>query len=208
MTGRKVERPWLGAKLEAVTRDIAEALGLERVTGAVVARVQAASPAAQAGLKTGDVIVAVDGVEAADPRTVLYRLTTRGVGNRVRFEVLRQGRRTMLDVVLKGAPAPGRDDVRNLSGAHPFDGARVSNLLPGVADELGIDGDDGVAILSVRAGSVAAKLGFQPGDIIMQIGTEAVDTLLTLERLVAERQRLWQVAVKRAGRVLTLQVPG
>ncbi len=208
VTGRKVERPWLGAKLETVTRDIAEALGLERVTGAVIARVQAASPAAQAGLKAGDVIVAVDGVEAADPRTVLYRLTTRGVGNRVRFEVLRQGRKAMLDVVLKGAPAPGRDDVRNLSGAHPFDGARVSNLLPGVADELGIDAEDGVAVLSVRAGSVAAKLGFQLGDIIMQIGSEAVDTVLTLEGLIKERQRLWQVAVKRAGRVLTLQVPG
>ncbi len=208
ITGRKVERPWLGAKLETVTRDIAEALGLERVTGAVVARVQAGSPAAQAGLQAGDVIVSVDGVEAADPRTVLYRLTTRSMGNRVKFEVLRRGRKSVLDVVLRGAPQPGRDDVRNLIGAHPFEGARVSNILPGVADELGLDEEEGVVITAVRQGSTAASLGFQAGDIIVQVGRDMVDNVITLDRLVKDRQRLWQVAVKRGGRVLTLQVPG
>ena len=208
VTGRKVERPWLGAKLDAVTRDVADAVGLDRVSGAVVGRVQTGSPAAKAGLKPGDVIVSVDGIEAADTRTVLYRLTTRGVGNTARLDVLRQGRRLSTDVALTAAPAPGRDDVRNVSGQNPFDGARVGNILPGVADELGLDDEDGVVILGVRAGSVAANLGFQPGDVIVQVGRDAIDTVITLDRLVKDRQRLWQVAIKRAGRVLTMQVPG
>ena len=82
VTGRKLERPWLGAKLDAVTREIAEALGLTRVAGALVTRLYDNGPAAEAGLQAGDVIVGVDGHEVADARSVLYRLTTRGIGQR------------------------------------------------------------------------------------------------------------------------------
>ena len=76
-----------------VTREMAEALGLDRVAGALVTRVYDKGPAAEAGLQAGDVIVAVDGHEVPDARAVHYRLTTRGVGNRSRLEVVRKGQR-------------------------------------------------------------------------------------------------------------------
>ena len=82
VSGRKLERPWLGAKLESITREMAEQLKLERVAGAIVMRLQDKSPAAEAGLLAGDVIVAVDGHVVDDARAVHYRLTTRGIGNR------------------------------------------------------------------------------------------------------------------------------
>src|SRR6185503_13576466 len=97
---------------------------------------------AEAGIELGDVIVGVDGYEVADARTVQYRLTTRGVGNSARVDILRKDRAMTIEVLLRGAPPPGRDDVRNLAGQHPLDGARVSNILPGIADELGIDEQD------------------------------------------------------------------
>ena len=153
VAGRKLERPWLGAKLDAVTREMAEAMGLARVAGAIVARLYDKSPAAEAGMQAGDVIVAVDGHEVADARAVQYRLTTRGVGNRCRLDIVRKGRQLAVDVVLRAAPQAGKDDVRNLSGAHPFDGARVANILPGTADELGIEDQEGVVILQVRPNS-------------------------------------------------------
>ncbi len=208
LTGRKVERPWLGAKLEAVTRDIAEGLGLDRVVGAVVTRVSNTGPAATAGLQPGDVIVRVDGFEVADPRSVYYRLTTRGAGNTARLDVMRKGRPQAVNVALQPPPKAGRDDVRNLSGNHPFDGARVSNLLPGLAEEMGLDDGEGVVVLSVRQGAIAARLGFQPGDVILQIGQDTIASVADLEKAVGDRQRVWQVAVKRGGRVLKLQVPG
>src|SRR5690606_28729133 len=121
------------------TREMADALGLSRVAGAVVARVTDRGPAAQAGLEAGDVIVHVDGFEVADARAVQYRLTTRGVGATVRLDVIRKGQPQTVELPLVAAPEPGRDDVRNLAGRHPLDGARVSNILPAVADELGID---------------------------------------------------------------------
>jgi Do/DeqQ family serine protease len=208
VTGHKVERPWLGAKLDSVTRDIADGLKLDRVAGAIVARLYAKGAAADAGLQAGDVIVAVDGHEVADPRSVQYRLTTRGIGNRAKLDVVRKGRRLVLEVAVQTAPPAGKDDVRNLVGPHPFDGARVANILPGMADELGIEDEEGVVVLSVRADSTAARLGFRQGDVIAQVGREKVVTVNTLEGLLKQRQRLWQVVVKRGDQVLQLQVPG
>jgi Do/DeqQ family serine protease len=206
--GRKVERPWLGARLETVTRELAEGLGLDRVAGAVVARVSDSGPAAKAGLSAGDVIVHIDGFEVADARSAQYRLTTRGIGSTVKVDVLRKGKPHTVELALMAAPAPSKDDVRNLAGQHPLDGARVSNIVPGVADELGIDEAEGVVVLSVRRSSTAARYGFLPGDIIVQIGQEQVATVTDLERLLSARQRMWLVAVRRGDKVFNLQVPG
>jgi Do/DeqQ family serine protease len=208
VSGRKLERPWLGAKLDTLTRDMAEAVGLDRVAGALVARVHDKSPAVEAGLQVGDVIVGVDGHAVADARAVLYRLTTQGVGKRARLEVVRKGRRLAMDVALRAAPLPGKDDVRNLSGTHPFDGARVANILPGAGDEFGLDEQDGVVILSVRAGSTAARIGFRGGDVIVQVGSEKIGTVNELEGQLKERRRVWQVVVKRGNQLLQLQLPG
>ena len=111
VTGRKLQRPWLGAKLDAVTREMAEALGLPRVSGALVARLYEKSPAAQAGLQAGDVIVGVDGHEVTDARAVNYRLTTRGIGQRARLEVVRKGQRLAVEVALARSAA-GRQGRR------------------------------------------------------------------------------------------------
>jgi Do/DeqQ family serine protease len=208
VAGRKLERPWLGAKLETVTRDNAEALQLDRAVGAYVTRVYPASPAAQAGLLQGDVILGVDGVEAADARSIMYRLTTRGIGNTAELDVSRVGKRMAVNVTLRAPPKAGKDDVRNLAGDHPLDGARVSNLLPSVADELGLDQESGAVVLSVRKGSIAANLGFKAGDIVASIGSEQIDNVAKLEGLLKQRQKMWRMAVKRGGRTLQIQVPG
>jgi Do/DeqQ family serine protease len=208
LSGRKVEKPWLGARLEALTREVAEGLGLDRASGALVTRVWEKGPATEAGLQAGDVITAVDGVEVADARSVLYRLQTRGVGNRVRLDILRKTRPVTLTISLRGAPEPTADDMRDLKGVHPFDGARVSNLSPQLSDELGLEDQDGVVMVAVRTGSTAQRLGFQPGDVIVQVGREPIATVLDLERSVAQRQRTWTVGVKRGGRLVQLQVQG
>ena len=208
LSGKKLERPWLGAKLEGVTREIAEGLSLDRITGAVVTRVNNAGPAADAGLQPGDVILRVDGFEATDGRGVLYRLQTKGVGNTVSLDVMRNRKPVTLSLSLKPAPLPTKDDLRNLSGKHPLDGARVANLLPSVTDEFSIDDTTGAAIISVRQGSIAARYGFQPGDVIVTVGRQAIANVTDLESAIRERQRIWELSVRRGGQLLQLQVPG
>jgi Do/DeqQ family serine protease len=206
VTGRKLERPWLGAKLEAVTRELAEQLNLERVAGAVVLRVYDHSPAAEAGLQKGDVIVGVDGHSVDDTRALLYRLTTRGIGKRARLDVVRRGQRTTLEVALRAAPRLGKDDARELSGDHPFDGATVANIQPGVADDLGIEYQPGVVLLAVRPNSTAARLGFRAGDVVLQVGRERITSLGQLARVVSRSQSWWLVVVRRGDRVLRLEL--
>jgi S1-C subfamily serine protease len=207
LTGRKLQRPWLGARLETVTRELAEQLKLGRVAGALITRLQDKSPAAEAGLQAGDVIIGVDGHDVDDARAVHYRLTTRGIGNRAQLDVVRKGQTMNAEVALRAAPS-GALDARDLSGAHPFDGARVANIVPGTAEELGVEEEEGVVLLSVRPRSTAARLGFQPGDVIVQVGREQITSVAQLDGILKQRQRGWLVVVKRGDRVLQLQLSG
>lgn len=206
--GRKVVRPWLGAKLDPVTHDIAEALGLDRAVGAVITRVSVGGPAAAARLEPGDVILAVDGREVSDPRAVNYRLTTRGVGNAAELEVFRKGRRMKVQIVLRAAPKIGPDDIRNLAGQHPLDGARAASLSPAIADELGMEEGDGVVLVQIRSGSLAARLGFRPGDLILAVNDRKIGSVNELEDALRQRRRLWQITMRRGGQTVTLQFGG
>ena len=208
ISGRKVAKPWIGAKLVPVTRDIADALGIERAAGAVISRISPRSAAADAGLQVGDVITSVDGTAVDDPRALTYRLTTRGIGTTAKLSYVRKNRVGSTDLALRAAPDPAPGDVRNLSGNHPFDGARVSTITPALADELGLDEDQGVVLLSVRPGSIAANLGFAAGDIALSVGGVALDSVAILDAQLGRRQPVWQVEVKRQGRLLNLQIRG
>jgi serine protease Do len=91
---------------------------------------------------------------------------------------------------------------------HPFDGARVANILPAIADELGLEDQEGVVILSVQPNSKAARIGFQARDVIQQVGRAKVETVNELEGLLKERQQVWQIVVKRGNQTMRLQLGG
>src|SRR6266545_282633 len=129
-----VQRPWLGARLQAVTPEIADGLGLKRPAGALVASVTPASPAARAGLKTSDLITAVDGQAVEDPNAFDYRFATKALGGTARLGVLRAGKETTVPVVLEAAPDTPRDELV-IGQRSPFQGAKVGNLSPALADD-------------------------------------------------------------------------
>ena len=209
ISGEKIERPWLGGELSTVSRAIADGLGLNRVAGAIIARLYTNGPASQAGLRVGDIIVAVDGYEVADARAALYRLTTRGIGNTARLDVMRDGEKVKIDLPLRAAPKPSRGDIRNFSGHHPFDGARIANLIPAIIEDLNLnlDGDQGVAFLSVAPGSVAANIGFKRGDILLRLGNRKIRNLDELATELKKKTRLWLIVIRRGKRILRVEVP-
>ena len=136
--GSAVKRPWLGARLQAVTPEIAEGLGLKRPAGALVASVTAASPAARAGLKTSDLITAVDGQAIEDPNAFDYRFATKTLGGTARLVLLRAGKETTVAVALEAAPESPRDEIV-IEVRSPFQGAKIGNLSPALADDLRLD---------------------------------------------------------------------
>ena len=140
--GSAVKRPWLGAKLQALTPELSQrvrpqAAGGRRSSPASPTR----SPAARAGLKTGDVIVSVGGQAVDDPNAFDYRFTTHPLGGKVELGVVRGGRESKLAVALETAPESPRDEIL-IEARSPFLGAKVANLSPALADELRLDAVD------------------------------------------------------------------
>jgi len=206
--GSAVKRPWLGAKLQAVTPEIADSMGLKRPAGALVTSVIANSPAARAGLKPGDLIVSVDGQPVDDPNAFDYRFATQPLGGTAQFGVMRAGRELKTAVALQTAPETPREEI-TIRSRSPFSGVKVANLSPALADELQLQNvDDGVVVLDVDTGSYASNLGFQRGDVIQEVNGERIGKTRDLERLTKEPSRSWRIMLLRGGRKISAVFSG
>jgi Do/DeqQ family serine protease len=206
--GTAVRRPWLGAKLQAVTPEIADTLGLRRPTGALVASVSNASPAARAGLKTGDLILSIDGQPVEDPNAFDYRFATKALGGSAQLAILRNGKEGNLSVALATAPETPRDEVL-IKSRSPFGGVTVANLSPALADELRLDSaSEGIVVVDVADGSAAANVGFQRGDLIVAVNNERIGKTQDLDRITRTPSRLWRVTIVRGGQQISVVFSG
>jgi Do/DeqQ family serine protease len=206
--GTAVKRPWLGAKLQAVTPEIAETLGLKRPAGALVASVSNPSPAARAGLRSGDLILAIDGQVVEDPNAFDYRFATKPLGGSAQLGVLRGGKEATIGVALATAPETPRDEVV-IKSRSPFVGATVANLSPALADELRLDAAaQGIAVVDVADGSPAASVGFQRGDLIVAVNNERIEKTRDLERIARTPSRMWRVTIMRGGQQISVVFSG
>jgi Do/DeqQ family serine protease len=207
--GATVKRPWFGARLDSVDREKAEALGLDRPSGALVASVVDKGPAAEAGIRRGDVIVAVDSQEITDPDAFGFRFATRGITGQSTLTVLRAGKRIALPVKLGIAPETRPRDAVEIKARSPLTGLTVVNMSPAVAEELSIDAvTEGVAVAAVEDGSNAQQVGFQKGDIVLSINNETPKTSRDVERLTKDRAYRWIIQISRGGQVFTQQLFG
>jgi Do/DeqQ family serine protease len=206
--GSAVKRPWLGARLQAVTPEIAETLGLPRPAGALVASVVSSSPAARAGIKLSDLIVSIDGQTVEDPNGFDYRFATRSLGGAAAIEVQRGGKTLKVSVPLETAPDTGRNEL-TISSRSPFQGAKVANISPALADELHLDGNaEGVIVISLDDDAPAASVGFQKGDIIIAVNGQKISKTSDLERITREASRLWRITVVRGGQQMSVVLGG
>jgi Do/DeqQ family serine protease len=203
-----VKRPWLGAKLQVVSAEIAEGLGLKRPAGALVATVAPESPAARAGIKTGDLILEVDGLGVDDPNAFDYRFATKPLGGTAQLDVLRGGKQIRVPVVLEAAPDTRRDEIV-IRSRSPFLGAKVANLSPALADQLHLETtNDGVVIVEIIEGSTAGNLGFQSGDLIVSVNNERISNTHELDRIARAGSRLWRITIMRGGQEISVVLSG
>lgn len=206
--GKAVKRPWLGARMQVVTPEIAESLGLPRPSGALVVNVVPGSPAARAGMKVSDLVVAVDNQTVDDPNAFGYRFATRPLGGVAQIEVRRAGKLVKLSVPLETAPDTNRDEVV-IRGRSPFEGAKVSNITPAVADEMRIDSSvEGVVVVALADDGAAANVGFRKGDVIVAVNGRKIETTGELASVARERSRLWRITILRGGRQIQVTLGG
>jgi len=186
----KIERSWLGVAIQEVTPPLAKSMGLERAEGALVRNVNSGSPAQDAGIQAGDVIVEFDGKPVKMSSDLPWMAATAGVGAKVDVTLVREGGRVVKSVVMGDlAEADGRSGTRaeavgervesGLEGA----GLRLGDLAPSERRRLGAQPGYGVLVTGVDPGSAAAKAGFRGGDVILRMGTgKTTDVASVVER--------------------------
>jgi Do/DeqQ family serine protease len=198
-----VRRPWLGAKLQPVTPEIAESLSLKRPVGALVNTISPRSPAARSGLRTGDLIIEVDGQPIDDPNAFDYRFATKPLGGEARVAVMRGGREVKIGIPLEMAPETPREETV-IKVRSPLLGARVANLSPALAEELRLDySTEGVVVTDVENGSASQSLGFQRGDIVVSVNSARIATMEDLLRAISQPVRLWRLTIQRGGQEIS-----
>lgn len=205
-SGGSVMRPWLGAEYQDVIGEIARSLGMDRPRGALVKEVYDGSPADEAGVKPGDVILSLEDIAIEDVQSLKYRVATAPLDKTLPLKILRGGREIETEVELTLPPENPARDKRLLKGAHPLDGVTVLNLSPRVAVELNLSiGGKGVVVASEGSGT-GARLGFQKGDKLLSLNGLAVSDTRQLESLLQKEAYGWNIQFERGGQRLNLTV--
>jgi len=164
----KLVTGWIGAEGETVTADSARLAGRDRPGGVLVTAVTPGSPAATAGVRVGDIIVAIDGKDIADPGMLRYRIATLGVGTKLDVALLRGGKAERAVLTLAKPPENPPRSLTRIAGNNLLNGVTVGNLSPAFAQEIGAGlPEAGVVVTEIAAGAPVAQLGLlKPGDLI------------------------------------------
>ncbi|HLU92276.1 MAG TPA: DegQ family serine endoprotease [Pedomonas sp.] len=203
----KVRRGWLGVRIQPVTEDIAAGLGFKEPKGAIVAGVEDNTPAAQAGVLQGDVILKFNGKEVTRQQSLQSIVSDTTIGSTVNMEILREGKPATLRVTV--AERPDGDGLTLTPEAQPdeagADEGRVTSqhlglglqpLTPEVRQRLGLGADvTGVVISNVNPASDAAAKGLRPGDVLLGINQKRVSTPTEAAALVDEARAAGRDAV-------------
>ncbi|MCX7644725.1 MAG: DegQ family serine endoprotease [Rhodobacteraceae bacterium] len=186
----ETRRGWLGVRIQDVTPDVAEAIGLDEARGALVTDVPE-GPAMEAGIRQGDVIVSFDGTPVADTRELVRRVARTAVGKEVPVIVFRDGATQTLRITLgrreeaerampaaQAAPEPAEAEVLGMT---------VATVTPEIAEGLGLSGKvTGLAVTAVDESSEAFDKGIRAGDVITEAGQQPVASPADLKARIAE----------------------
>ncbi len=206
--GGKVVRPWVGARLQEVSQDIATSVGLERPRGAIISRLHPESSLAKGGLRRGDIIVSLDGKELDSAKEFTYRFATKLVGDDIEIVFRRKRKRFTAIVELIEAPETVPRNETLIRTRSPFSGLVVANVSPAVIMEMGIQGvRKGVIVTGIKRG-LATRAGFRKGDVFVEVNDEPIKTVRSLLRIVRQGDGYWDITIRRRGRLRRMRFGG
>jgi len=200
----EVVRPWFGARLQNIDRDLSSSLGLDRPRGALISEIYPKGPADKAGIKRGDVVLAIDGKDINSEQGLRFQLAIHKIGKKIPISIFRDGREIIKRLPTMIAPEKPARNITKIGGSHPFGGAEVANLSPALAQEKSLDPFlTGVIVLNVPTRSAARYYGvLRPGDIVLELNEVVIDNVDDLGRALELGQNSWRwpVRIERSGR--------
>ncbi len=215
-TGKKIRRGWLGVSIQNVDKDMAKALGLEEPRGALVANAMPGEPAAEAGVKTGDVILRVNGEEVADTNELLRKIAaikpdenavlTIWRDEKIRTITVSLGERDSEALARGETPMDGQDG----DGAPAALGLSLKPVNPQEAEALGLDEVAGLLVTEVEPGSPGDDSAILPGDVILELNQTPIDTVDAFNEIVETEGKEKGVVIaliKRRGNNLFRTIP-
>jgi serine protease Do len=188
-----VTRGWIGVQIQPVTAEIAESLGMKRSEGALVAEPQAGSPAAKAGILSGDVITDVNGHAVKDARELAKQIGAMAPGNTAKLTLWRKGEEKTLSLTL--AELPKEREARATSSDTGPNGSDVPKLGLMLAPAGKDGGNEGVVVTNVDPNGLASEHGFKTGDVILDVGGKKVATPVDVRNAITEAKKNGKRAV-------------
>ncbi len=183
----RVVRGYLGVGIQDLNPKMAQAFDLPDARGALVRSVQPDSPAADAGLEQGDVIIGIDGEKFDDSRELRFGIAAEQPGTTLRLAVIRDGGERTIPVQLGEFPEENRGPERSFDGGSSSMGLTVDELTPAVARQLDLPKEtQGVVVVNVKPGSPAAEKGLRRGDVISEVARRPVLGVADFHRAVRE----------------------
>ncbi len=188
LTEGRVVRAYLGILPQEITSDLQQSLGLERIGGVLVAQVERGTPATDAGLKNGDVIVEFAGEVVRDVPRFRILVAEAGVGERVPIKIIRNNQHRTLYAVLEEMPDESIVQKEEAAEERPWLGLEVQDLKGNFAARHNITADHGVVITSIEMNTPAHKSDLRVGEVIKEINREKIDSINDYNRLIQEAQ--------------------
>jgi serine protease Do len=180
-----VTRGWAGLQIQPVTAEIAESIGLHKAEGALVAQIEAGSPAAKADFAAGDVITAINSEPVKDNRDLSRKIGDTAPGTRVKFAVLCNGHEKTVALTLGELAPPPRVGVAPPAPAAPAD----LGLTLAPAGQVRGAGGRGVVVIEARRRGGAAEHGLEPGDVILEVGGKVVNSADDVRSALVDARR-------------------
>jgi serine protease Do len=205
-----VTRGWLGVQIQPVTAGIADSLGLKKAEGAMVDEPQQNSPAAKAGVLSGDIITAVNGTPVKDARDLARTVGMLAPDSSVKLDIIRQGQPKTVSLTLGEMPADQQQAKADTGNAEPQSGVPHLGLSVAPAGDVAGSGGKGVVVTSVDPDGPAAEQGFKTGTVILDVGGKAVANAgdvrnaLTEAKAQGKHQVLMRVKMGDATRFVAL----
>jgi serine protease Do len=186
----KVVRGWLGIRAQAVSRQVASSSGLSHFAGEIqtVTEVTENSPAAEAGIKVGDVIVEFNGKPLSKDPDLRTMIADTAPGHKITLKVVREKLERITSVRIGELPDDG-DGSQQVEARDPELGLRVQRITPESSRRLGLSSVKGVLVLEVQSGSPAEQVGLEPADVIREVNQKPVNNVKDFERAVRQGRR-------------------